>query len=391
MSETAESHRREGDAHYEAGRYERALDSWRAAQALDPDNIVLHFNVGNALRHLKRPREAITSYDAALVIQPRLAMAHHNKATCLLQVGDLAEGFREYEWRKACPGFADDKRYALRRPWRGEDIQGQTLYIYPELFQGDLLQFCRYALFAQQIGARVVLAAPPAMISLLQTMSAEITLISDSAPPPEYDYQSALMTLPALLGTTLESVPSAQSYLRVEPKREMRWRSHIGARGFKIGIAWQGSALASQRSFPLALAVDRLKRVPGIRLISLQKHNGLEQLEGVPVGTVETLGEDFDPGPDAFLDTAAAMSCCDLFITPDTSVAHLAGALGIPTWLALPFVSDWRWLEDRADTPWYPKTRLFRQQAPGNWASIFDDMSNQLEQNLSGRRPPRPP
>src|SRR5690606_10248546 len=160
----------------------------------------------------------------------------------------------------------------------------------------------------------------------------------------------------------------------------------IGHHGFKIGIAWQGSALAVQRSFPLAAAVAGLGRTPGVRLISLQKHNGLEQLDPLAPGAVETLGEDFDPGPDAFLDTAAAMSCCDLFVTPDTSVVHVAGALGVRTWLALPFVGDWRWLEEQADTPWYPSVRIFRQPAPGDWASVFGAMAAALAPETAASR-----
>jgi hypothetical protein len=378
MSDRARELHREGDAHYQAGRYEAALESWRAAVALDPRNVALRFNIGNALRYLRRRREAVAAYDEALALAPNFGMAHHNKATCLLQLGDYAGGFREYEWRKVCPGFADDPRYKLPRPWRGEDLRGKTLYIYPELYQGDLLQFGRYARVAEEAGARVILGAPRAMHALLQTMSPTLTLVADDAEPPAYDVQAALMTLPALFGTTLQSVPAWPSYLRAEPARVEKWRRRIGGHGFKIGIAWQGSALAVQRSFPLAEAVTELGRTPGVRLISLQKHNGHDQLDALPAGSVETLGEDFDPGPDAFLDTAAAMTCCDLFVTPDTSVVHVAGALGLQTWLAAPFVGDWRWLEEQTDTPWYSSVRIFRQPAPGDWASVFQAMAAAL-------------
>lgn len=378
MADRARELHREGDEHYQAGRYEAALESWQAALALDPQSIPLHFNVGNALRYLRRRTEAIAAYDAALAIAPKFAMAHHNKATCLLQLGDYAAGFREYEWRKACPGFNEDARYRLPRPWRGEDLRGKTLYIYRELYQGDLMQFGRYARLAELAGARVILSAPPPMHALLQTMSPTIRLVDDEAEPPDYDYQSALMTLPALFGTTLASVPRWPAYFQAEPDRVEAWRKRIGPEGFKIGLAWQGSALATQRSFPLAAAVEGLGRAPGVRLISLQKHNGLEQLDALPPGAVETLGDDFDPGPDAFLDTAAAMMCCDLFVTPDTSVVHVAGALGRPTWLALPWVGDWRWLEEQSETPWYPSVRIYRQPAPDDWAAVFAAMAAAL-------------
>jgi hypothetical protein len=386
MSDRARELHREGDAHYQAGRYAAALQSWRAAAARDTRSVPLRFNIGNALRYLRRRREAVAAYDEALALAPNFGMAHHNKATCLLQLGDYAAGFREYEWRKACPGFADDPRYKLPRPWRGEDLRGKTLYIYPELYQGDLLQFGRYALAAEQAGARVILGAPRHMHALLQTMSPTLTLVADDGAAPDYDVQAALLTLPALFGTTLRTVPAWPAYLRAEPARVDKWRRRIGDHGFKIGIAWQGSALAVQRSFPLATAVAGLGRTPGVRLISLQKHNGLEQLDALTPGAVETLGEDFDPGPDAFLDTAAAMSCCDLFVTPDTSVVHVAGALGVRTWLALPFVGDWRWLEEQADTPWYPSVRIFRQPAPGDWGSVFEAMAAALAAETAAAR-----
>jgi hypothetical protein len=385
MSDSAQALHQEGDALYAAGRLEAALESFRAAAAADPDNPVLHFNAGTALRRLGRPREAIAAFDAALAKAPNFAMAHHNRAGCLLQIGDLEGGFREYEWRKVCPGFADEARYALPRPWRGEDLRGKTLYIYPELFQGDLIQFGRYALLAEQAGASVVLAAPSAMHALLQTMSPRLRLIDAAAPAPDYDYQSALMTLPALFGTALTRVPSARRYLRSDPQRVEKWRARIGPEGFKVGIAWQGSALATDRSFPLATAAQALASLPGVRLISLQKHNGLDQLDALGPGLVETLGDDFDPGPDAFVDTAAAIAGCDLFVTPDTSVVHVAGGLGAPTWLAIPQPGDWRWLEDRADTPWYPSVRIFRQRQAGGWAGVFDDMRGVLAARLGPR------
>jgi hypothetical protein len=383
ISERARALHREGDAHYAAGRFEAAIASFQAALAETPESLPLRFNIGNALRNRGRPREAIAAYDAALALAPGFAMARHNRATCLLHIGDLAQGFREYEWRKACPGFVDDPRYALPRPWRGEDLAGKTLHIYPELFQGDLIQFGRYALFAQQIGAKVVLGAPRPLHALLQTMSPSLGLVDAEAPTPDYDFQSAMMSLPAIFGTTLATVPAPARYLGVEAQRYARWRQHIGATGLKIGLVWQGSAQATQRSFPLAVAARALAGLPGVRLISLQKINGLDQLSALPPGTVEDLGPGFDPGPDLFVDTAAAMACCDLVICPDTSALHVAGGLGRPTWLVLPQPGDWRWLEDRADTPWYPSVRIFRQPQPGDWAGAF----GQVRATLSRLRP----
>jgi hypothetical protein len=370
MSDRAVELHNEGDALYGAGDLEGALASYLSAAALAPDRAPLHFNAGNLYRLLGKFAEAISCYDAATALRPDFAMARHNRALCWLQLGDLVTGFREYEWRKACPGF-DDPRYRLERPWRGEPLNGKTLFIYPELFQGDLMQFGRYAVLAERQGARVLLGAPRHMHALLRTMSATIDLIAEDETPSGWDFQCALMSLPAAFGTTVATIPRARSYFRADPARVARWADRIGPEGFRIGVAWQGSPLAAQRSFPLA-GLHGLSQIPGVRLISLQKHAGLDQLDRLPAGMrVETLGDDFDPGPDAFQDTAAAMMSCDLFITPDTSVVHLAGALGRPAWVALPHISDWRWLHDRADSPWYPSARLFRQTARDDWPSAF--------------------
>lgn len=370
----------QADAHYAAGRYDEALKGFLGAAKLNPASPVLPFNAGNTLRVLGRFEEAMACYDQAIALQPDFAIAHHNKAFCRLLLGDFAAGFRDYEWRKACPTF-DDPRYGLGRAWTGQSLRGRSLLIYPELFQGDLIQFCRYAVLAERRGASVRLAAPRAMHALLRTLSPTIRLAPEDAPPARGEFHCALMSLPHLLGTTLESIP-AQPYLKAEPDRVARWRAQIGPAGLKVGVAWQGStapyALPLQRSFPLK-ALEPLAGLAGVRLISLQKHNGLDQLATLPPGMeVETLGEDFDPGPDAFLDTAAAMTCCDLFITPDTSVAHLAGALGVRSWIALPQVADWRWLAGRDDSPWYPSTRLFRQAVRGDWGGVFAAMAAAL-------------
>ncbi len=380
MTGTGSEHE-EADALYEARRFEEALAGYRRALIAEPDSVPLQFNIANTLRDLKRYGEAIEAYDRALATAPGLAMAHHNRATCLLQLGHLEAGFQEYEWRKVSPGFVDDARYRLDRPWAGENLEGKALYIFCELFQGDLLQFGRYALLAEAVlKAKVTLSAPVAMHAILSTMSPTIRLIAEDAPPPAYDYHCALMSMPMLCRTSLSGVPALPAYLRAEPERVARWRARIGPAGTRIGIAWQGSARATLRSFPLAVAVERLKTLPNVRLISLQKGLGLEQLDALPFGLVEALGEDFDAGPDLFVDTAAAMTCCDVVITPDTSVAHVGGALGVRTLVVLPWAGDWRWLEDRTNTPWYPNVRLARQLTPGDWAGVFDRVAAALRQ-----------
>jgi hypothetical protein len=193
------------------------------------------------------------------------------------------------------------------------------------------------------------------------------------------------MSLPLRFATELSSIPNEIPYLKAEDSLVARWKKSIGEHGYKIGIAWQGTPNATidrGRSLPLA-ELARLSRLPGIRLISVQKNHGLEQLVNLPAGTnVETLGDGFDSGPDAFIDTAAVMANLDLVITCDTSIAHLAGALGRPTWVALKHLPDWRWLLDREDCPWYPTMRLFRQRTDGDWKSVLSRIEEALRFTL---------
>jgi hypothetical protein len=205
-----------------------------------------------------------------------------------------------------------------------------------------------------------------------------------------FDVQCALMSLPLWFGTELHSIPNEVPYLGAESDLAARWKASLGDRGFKVGIAWQGAPgrpIDQGRSIPIAEFLP-LARIPGVRLISLQKTHGIDQLTALPPGiTIETLGDEFDAGEDAFIDTAAIMSNLDLVITSDTSIAHLAGALARPAWVALKHVSDWRWLLDREDNPWYPTLRLFRQETVGDWKPVFARLEHELRSRM-GRSAP---
>jgi tetratricopeptide (TPR) repeat protein len=374
-------HRLRADALQTLGRWDEAVSAYDQALALLPDDPVLHFNRANQLRYLRRIGEATEAYGAALARDPDFAVAHHNRAVCRLLAGDWAGGLEDYEWRRACPTFTDP-RYRLTPDWTGaEDLSGRSLFVFAELFLGDVIQMSRYLPLAAERGARVILAAPASLHRLLSTLPAHVELLAADAQPGRFDYVCPLMSLPHAFRTRPNTVPAAIPYLQAEPDRAKRWAERIGGHGFRIGVCWQGStaayALPMQRSFPLA-ALAPLAARPGVRLISLQKHDGLDQLADLPAGmAVGTLG-DFDVGTDAFLDTAAVMQACDLVITADTAIAHLAGALGVRTWTGLPFVPDWRWGLEGETTPWYPSMRLFRQPRAGDWESVIARMTEDL-------------
>jgi hypothetical protein len=239
---------------------------------------------------------------------------------------------------------------------------------------GDTLQFIRYASLVKALGGRVIFACPRKLIPLLTSCPGIDHLYGeDDDDPPRYDVHAALLSLPGMFRTDLESIPADVPYLSPSDELVAEWRERLPRDGsLRVGIAWQGSpkyAMDAVRSIPLTEFAP-LSEVPGLKLFSLQKGLGSEQLGKID-WPIEELGSQLDEGGRAFLDTSAVMKNLDLVITSDTSIAHLAGALGVPTWIALSFSPDWRWMLEREDSPWYPTVRLFRQQSAGDWAGVF--------------------
>jgi hypothetical protein len=306
-----------------------------------------------------------------LRLAPTAAAPRYNLALLLLLTGRFAEGWDAWEARFAAG--AVPRRSFAQPVWDGTPLGERTLLIYSEQGLGDTIQFCRYVPWLQ---GRVVFEVQPRMKSLLQTLPGNAKLVTAGEDLPAFDLVCPLMSLPRLAGTPAGTVP----YLSAEPERVERWRQRLGGNGLKVGIAWQGNPNRHEdkgRSISLRQFLP-LMEVPGIRLISLQKNDGLDQPSAVPELRLESLGQDFDAGPGAFVDTAAVMESLDLVITSDTAVAHLAGALGRPVWVALRAVPDWRWMLERSDSPWYPTMRLFRQATRDDWKPVFADMAREL-------------
>jgi tetratricopeptide (TPR) repeat protein len=364
------------------GRPEQALAGHNAAIALQPENFRAHNNRGNALLDMKLLDEALRSYGRAVALRPDYAEGHWNRGIALLLKGDLEAGWPEYAFRHRCAGFGAARNlHPADRLWTGaQPLVGKILLMHSEQGLGDTIQFCRYALVARAMGASVLLAPHQGLERLLSTLGPGIVIV-DGALPPVFDYHVPLLDMPLACRTGLADIPAPVPYLAAEPERCAYWRDRIGQHGFRIGICWQGNRAASSdigRSFAVR-HFEKINRIDGVRLISLQKGAGAEQLDELPSGmVVERLPEPFDDGPDRFLDTAAVMANLDIVITSDTAAAHLAGALGRPTLLALKYVPDWRWLLDRADTPWYPCTRLFRQRTHGDWSEVFAEIEAHL-------------
>jgi len=253
---------------------------------------------------------------------------------------------------------------------------GKTVLIHSEQGLGDTIQFCRYAKMVSDLGANVILEVQKPLVRLLKDLPGVSTSIAKGESLPEFDLHCPLLSLPLAFKTDLNSIPSEKSYLEAEAERVAYWKDRIKGDGLKIGIAWQGSygtKVDVGRSFDLKL-FKNIADLPNVQLISLQKGYGSEQLKNMPQGMqVMDLGEELD-ADGAFLDSAAVIINLDLVISSDTALAHLAGALGIKTWVALKYVPDWRWMLDRQDSPWYPSLKLYRQEKMDDWSTVFDQM-----------------
>ncbi len=371
-------------------RYEETLACCDRALLTQPDLPDAWDKLGAALREVNHFEEALGVFEIAGNAWPDLPSPRMNAGTVHLQLGQTEPGWQLYDWRNK-PGGPVLSRVWSKPRWYGEEsLTGKTILLCSEQGLGDTIQFCRYVTLLEARGAHVILSVQDRLCALLKTLSLTARVIAESEEPPAFEVHCPLLSLPLAFGTTTATIPATTPYLTADPDRVQRWRQRVGDVGFRIGICWQGSTLPIDigRSFPLKL-FDPISRLTGVRLISLQMGPGSEQLRSAPAGmTIETLGDDFDAGPDGFLDSAAVMGTLDLVITSDTSIAHLAGALGCPTWLVLRHVPEWRWLLDREDSPWYPHHRLFRQQSRGDWQSVFDRMYSELRNRRDLERGP---
>jgi tetratricopeptide (TPR) repeat protein len=437
----AKAHNSLGAALRAQEKIEEAMASYRRAIELQPSLAEAHTNLGCALQDLGRYGEALACFQQTLRIDPQHADAHFAVASIHLLQGRLEQGWPEYEWRLKAKNRPAPRLPGP--PWDGSPLEGRSILLHAEQGMGDTLQCVRYARLVHQRGGRVTVGCPERLVRLLATCPGIDHVAAEVSLAEGFDYHAPLMSLPGIFGTTLESIPADVPYLFAEESLVTLWRERLAEiRGFRVGINWQGNPKYlgdKYRSFPLA-HFEPLARVPGVGLVSLQQGVGVEQIAESaqsnrhtpcavrsPIGSaameadgtrsvpaaldgqhrrdeqsdatagaslrsapgtqrqkpacieVFELGEDVDRSHGAFMDTAAVMKVLDLVITSDTATAHLAGALGVPVWVALPFSPDWRWLLDREDSPWYPTMRLFRQPRPRDWLPVFERMAVELE------------
>jgi Flp pilus assembly protein TadD len=360
------------------------IELFRQALAIRPNFAEALFNLGRALRDLGRFDEARGLFQSALEIKPDLPHAHVGLGLLMLIHGDYSNGWTKYEWRWKAGQMV--QRHYAQPSWNGEPLTGKTILLHAEQGLGDTIHFIRYAKLVKALGATVVVECQKPLVKLLASCPGIDVLLAAGDDLPFFDFHSSLMSLPRIFRTDLATIPDRVPYIFAEDELIALWRKKLEAiYGFRIAINWRGEPGkldSERRAIPLP-AFAPLTKLDGARLISVHKGEGQAELvaarDSMPI---EDIGEDFDTAHGAFMDTAAVMKNVNLVITSDTSTAHLAGALGVPVWLALPHVHDWRWLLDRTDSPWYPTIRLFRQKSPGDWAGVFAEIKAVLLEHL---------
>jgi len=375
-------HNNRGNALQELKRFDDAIESYDAAIALNPCYPETYCNRGAALHELKRFNEAIESFDTALALKPDYPEASYARGLVHLLTGQFDIGWRGYQARMSRRRRPVGNRRWGKPLWLGEtDISGKTILVDWEQGFGDVIQVSRYIRLLEDAGARVLFAPQKELYTLMRGLDADAHIVDLDIEIPECDLHCPLMSLPLAFKTDIGSIPGA-SYITADAEKIAVWEHRLGAKTkSRVGVVWRGNSIPVKNR---SIELEEFQRLftPRCEFISLQKEVTETERARLDRAGVRHAGDAFHD----FSDTAALCALMDLVISIDTSVAHLAGALGIPVWVLLTWVPDWRWLLDRDDSPWYPSMRLFRQTAHGDWNGVLERV--ELELNLPSRVSP---
>jgi tetratricopeptide (TPR) repeat protein len=372
----------------ELGQLDEAVDSYDRGLSIAPKSPVLLINKGNVLADRHKFEFALSNYAEAAATEAMRPEAKWCQSLVRLRLGQFAQGWREFEWRWQQASWAPQRRNFIERLWLGrEPLAGRTILLHAEQGFGDTLQFVRYAKLVAGLGPIVLLEVQSSLKPLLSNVAGVAQTLARGDPLPPFDLHCPLMSLPLAFGTSLGSIPAEAPYLHAPADRLARWRDRLGEkRSLRVGIAWAGSAL-HKNNHQRSIALDRfaaLLAAPEIEFVSVQKDIAPADaaiLSG-HANVIHIGGELHD-----FADTAAVISYLDLVVSADTSVVHLAGALGRPVWVLVPFSPDFRWLLGREDSPWYPTARLFRQPRLGDWESVIARVQDDLKRLAATHEP----
>lgn len=378
--EDADGWNNRGNALLELDRVQEALESYDRALEIRPHAINELYNRGNVLQQLGRFEEALVSYDRVLEQKPDMAEAVMEQSRCRLAMGECASGWLLQESRWQTDQMKGTHLASTKPVWLGErNIGGKTILLWAEQGFGDTIQFLRYVPQVVQRAGLVYLRVPEALRSLCETLKCTVPILTDEESIPPHDLHCPLMSLPIPFGTTLNSIPADVPYINADPARIANWQDLLGPRSKpRIGLVWAGRRNGN-RTRDMRLESLLPLTLLNVDLINLQKEIPKEDrgaLAGMP--ELRSLGILLSD----FADTAALLENLDLVISVDTAVAHLAGALGMPVWLMLRHSGEWRWLRERADSPWYPSMRIFRQKAPGDWTGVVGEIMEQLRKSF---------
>jgi hypothetical protein len=385
----------------EEGKLQEAEATFRTAIAFAPCSAEAHKHLATILADDGRIQEARAALDLALTLRPDDPQTRLSRAQILLLQGDYRVGWKEYEWRFSTPHAQAEMRYQSERRvacerqvinaprWRGEPLHGRTILLYGEQGHGDVIQFARYAPLVAKHRCCVVLEVYPTLVQLLESLSGVFKVVQQGSELPSVDFQCPLLSLPQVFDTTLKTIPCEVPYVTAPTRMLQRWACRLPQiRGLRIGIVWAGSSRHRndlRRSIPFGL-LEPLWRLPDLRWVSLQVGSRAHDLKAAPSRALE----DLMPELGDFAETAAAIAQLDLVVSVDTAVAHLAGAMGVPVWLLLPFAPDWRWLNHGETSRWYPTMRLFRQDRRRSWSPVIQAVAKSLRTLRLSRRRKRP-
>lgn len=388
-----------GNLHNMLDQCQEALQCYIQALEINPNLYTVMYNFGLTLKKLGHIDEAIAVYKKVIEQKPDYTHANFSLALSYLTLGDFKHGWPAYEWRWST--YNEQPKKFDSPVWDGSNLKNKTILLYAEQGFGDTFQFIRYAKLLKQQGACVIFQTQNALATLLTNCPYIDTIIKRGQPVPASDFHLALMSLPYAFKTTIDTTPADIPYIYPNEKLVQHWCNKLAHdKNIKIGICWQGNAQYTTQALRHAVAsksfhvkyFEPLSTIPGISLYSLQKINSTDDLQNIKFA-VHDFGTDFDTSHGRFMDTAAVIKNLDLVLTVDTSIGHLAGALGIPVWVLLPKPADWRWMLKRNDSPWYPSMRLFRQKKCGNWTEVMQEVCTALQQehaHLQKKNLPQP-
>lgn len=366
---------------YRHGKIEESITAHKKLVRLYPQSLLAIYNLGFVLRKAGYVHEAIPFIEKVVTRNPSFAQAHISLAQAYLTVGNYLEGWAELEWRlgKRPKDVQLLKKYIQLRG----TLTGKTVLLRSEWGLGDTIQLIRYAQKLKKLGATVVATIRKPLVNLLSLCPYIDTVIGPDSTIPPFHFEIPMVSLPVVFETTLQTVPDNTPYLNADTQLVETWKQTVQRENcFNIGICWKGNVIHTDTKFMPLNHFLQLADIPGIQLYSLQQHHGLEQIKKVDATSLTIFDQDFDKTHGGFMDTAAVMKNLDLIITVDTSIAHLAGALGIPVWVILPRIADWRWMLDRNDSPWYPTMRLFRQIEDGIWDDVVQKLKASLKATM---------